>query len=88
MAIPEKLIPLTIYKAYQNQSILSMEMGKMLEIGFLLMIISMHYFWLLKRVIGQSYCIGGKSEKSNKNVVLEICKIMDKIIPLNAPHKN
>ena len=85
---PEKLIPLTIYKAYQNQSIPLYGDGENVRDW---LFIDDHIDALLlvakKGVIGQSYCIGGKGEKSNKNVVLEICKIMDKIIPLNAPHK-
>ena len=38
--------------------------------------------------IGESYCIGGDSEKNNKEVVLSICEIMDQIKPNNKPHQS
>ncbi len=85
---PEKLIPLSIYKAYRNQSIPLYGDGKNVRDW---LFIDDHIDALLlvakKGFIGESYCIGGQGEKSNKDVVLEICKIMDKIIPLKAPHK-
>ena len=85
---PEKLIPLSIYKAYHNQSIPLYGDGKNIRDW---LFIDDHIDALLlvakKGLIGESYCIGGEGEKSNKDVVLEICKIMDKIIPLKAPHK-
>ena len=84
---PEKLIPLTIYKAYRNQSIPLYGDGKNVRDW---LFIDDHIDALLlvaqQGVIGESYCIGGRGEQSNKDVVLEICKIMDKIIPQNAPH--
>tara|TARA_B100001989_G_C24476197_1_gene431924 strand:- start:33 stop:1103 length:1071 start_codon:yes stop_codon:yes gene_type:complete len=86
---PEKLIPLTIHKAYRNESIPLYGNGENIRdwlfiddhIDALLLVAS-------KGVIGQSYCIGGKGEKTNKEVVLEICQIMDRIRPSDAPHKN
>ena len=84
---PEKLIPLTIYKAHRNQSIPLYGDGKNVRDW---LFIDDHIDALLlvakQGVIGESYCIGGRGEQSNKDVVLEICKIMDKINPLNAPH--
>ena len=85
---PEKLIPLTIYKAYRNESIPLYGDGENIRDW---LYIDDHIEALIlvatKGVIGQSYCIGGNGEKSNKEVVLHICKIMDKILPSNAPHK-
>ena len=36
--------------------------------------------------ISETYCIGGHGEMTNKKIVYEICKIMDKIHTDNAPH--
>ena len=36
--------------------------------------------------LGESYCIGGNMEKSNNDVALEICKILDKRFPNKKPH--
>ena len=36
--------------------------------------------------IGESYCIGGYGEKTNKQVVNKICEIMDEINPGKEPH--
>ena len=39
-------------------------------------------------ISGQKYCIGGFGEKSNKEVVLDICNLMDKYCPKSFPHSN
>ena len=86
---PEKLIPLTIYKAYHNEKIPLYGDGKNVR-DWLFIDDHIDALFLVakKGVIGQSYCVGGKGEKSNKEVVLQICKIMDKLMPSKAPHEN
>ena len=86
---PEKLIPLVIFKAHQNKKIPIY--GDGLNIRDWLFIDDHVEALLLvakKGLIGESYCIGGNGEKSNKEVVLKICEIMDKKFPSKAPHKN
>ena len=89
LQFPEKLIPLVIFKAFQNEKIPIY--GDGLNIRDWLFIDD-HVDALLlvaeKGIVGESYCIGGNGEKSNKEVVLKICEIMDKKFPLKAPHKN
>ena len=86
---PEKLIPLVIFKAFQNEKIPIY--GDGLNIRDWLFIDDHVEALLLvaeKGIVGESYCIGGNGEKSNKEVVLKICEIMDKKFPSKAPHKN
>jgi dTDP-glucose 4,6-dehydratase len=42
---------------------------------------------LEKGVVGETYNIGGDSEKANIDVVTTICSIMDEVHPSGAPHK-
>ncbi len=42
---------------------------------------------LEKGKIGQTYCIGSKNEKTNNEVVLLICEILDKIKPIKSFQK-
>ena len=86
---PEKLIPLVIFKAFQNKKIPIY--GDGLNIRDWLFIDDHVEALLLvaeKGKVGESYCIGGNGEKSNKEVVLKICEIMDRKFPSKAPHKN
>ena len=84
---PEKLITLVISKAVEGQKIpiygdgLNVRDWLFVEdhIEALLLVIQ-------KGVIGQSYCIGGNGERTNKYVVEFICAILDKRIPNNSPH--
>ena len=41
-----------------------------------------------KGKVGKSYCIGGFGEKTNKEVQLQICNILDKITPKEFPHSD
>ena len=38
--------------------------------------------------VGETYCIGGNSEKTNLEVVDTICCVLDELKPDKAPHKN
>ena len=39
-----------------------------------------------KGEVGKSYCIGGFGERSNKEVQLQICNMLDKFNPREFPH--
>ena len=86
---PEKLIPLSIYKALSNKPIQIYGDGENIRDW---LFVDDHIDALVqiarKGRVGESYCVGGNGEKSNKEVVLEICEIMDNKFPLKAPHKN
>ena len=36
--------------------------------------------------LGESYCVGGHGERSNKQVVQMICSLLDELRPQGAPH--
>tara|TARA_Y100001978_G_scaffold202429_1_gene223522 strand:- start:62 stop:1117 length:1056 start_codon:yes stop_codon:yes gene_type:complete len=84
---PEKLIPLVISKALNGKKIpiygdgLNVRDWLFVEdhVDGLLLVIQ-------KGKIGESYCIGGYGERTNKYIVEFICSVLDKRIPNNAPH--
>lgn len=84
---PEKLIPVVILKAAAQQPIPLYGDGKNVRDW---LYVEDHVDGLLlaanKGKLGDSYCIGGHGERTNKEVVLQICSIMDEIQPLQTPH--
>ncbi len=85
---PEKLIPLVILKALRAEPIPLYGDGKNIRDW---LYVDDHVEALLlvatKGQLGKSYCIGGRSEKSNLDVVKEICVLMDKLRPKEMSHK-
>ena len=79
---PEKLIPLTILKALNNENIPLY--GNGLNIRDWLHV-SDHVDALLliaeKASLGERYCIGGNCERTNKDIVTTICKFLDEYCP-------
>ena len=86
---PEKLIPLVISKALDGKKIpiygdgLNIRDWLYVEdhVEALLLVIQ-------KGKIGESYCIGGYGERTNKYIVELICSILDKRKPANSPYSN
>jgi len=80
----EKLIPNTINKALTGQSIPVYGDGKQIRDW---LFVDDHaqalYLALTQGKIGQSYNIGGNSEKKNIEVVTAICELMDKLAPMH-----
>ena len=79
---PEKLIPVIIMKALVNEEIPIY--GDGLNIRDWLFVED-HVSGLLKVIengtIGEKYCIGGDSEKTNLEVANQICEILDDLKP-------
>ncbi len=83
---PEKLIPLIINKALNEEQIPIYGNGKNIRdwlfvedhIDALLTVIK-------KGDIGDTYCIGSNNEKTNIEIAELICLIIDKLIPLKYP---
>ena len=77
----EKLIPLTLSKIFNNQKIPIYGNGQNVRDW---LFVEDHIDALIKVIergsIGESYCIGGKEEVSNIELVKLICEIMDKKI--------
>ncbi len=84
---PEKLIPLTIFKAFRGETIPIYGDGQNVRdwlhvedhINALLSVLN-------KGNIGESYCIGGLCEKKNIEVVNLICHYLDEKIPSKNSH--
>ena len=85
---PEKLIPLVILKAINNEIIPLYGDGSNIRDW---LFVEDHVDAIIKiwdkGKIGETYCIGGKSEKSNKMIVEIICEILDKKLNKNNSHK-
>ncbi len=84
---PEKLIPLVILKALQKEDIPIYGDGSNIRDW---LFVEDHVDALLLAAfngkVGETYCIGGYGEVSNKEIVHKICKILDNEIPHNFPH--
>ena len=84
MAVSEKLIPKIINNAINNVPIPIYGNGE--NVGDWLFVedhVEALLLLLCKGNIGNKYCIGGNSEKSNNQIAIMICEYLDKILPLN-----
>ena len=79
---PDKLIPLTIYKAIKNEFIPIYGAGENIRDW---LFVEDHVEAILhiafKASKGSSYCVGGCNELSNINIVKMICNFLDKKLP-------
>ncbi|MDO9183599.1 MAG: dTDP-glucose 4,6-dehydratase [Bacteriovorax sp.] len=88
---PEKLIPLTITNAMKGIKLPVYGKGENIRDW---LYVEDHARALALVVtegkIGETYNIGGESERKNIEVVREICRILDKLLPnsKNVPHEN
>ena len=86
---PEKLIPLVILKALNLEKIPIYGRGENIRDW---LFVEDHINALLlvaeNAKPGSSYCIGGSQERTNNEVVLKICKILDTLKPSEEPYKN
>ncbi len=86
---PDKLIPLIIMKALNEEKIPIYGDGKQIRdwlyvddhVDALTLIAS-------NGKIGSTYCIGGNNEKTNNDVAHMICKIIDKLKPKSFSHSS
>ncbi len=85
----EKLIPKAILNALNGENIPLYGDGRNIRDWIF---IEDHIDALLlvakKGEVGTQYCIGSNNEKSNVDVLLEICSLMDHYLPKSYPHKN
>ena len=86
---PEKLIPLSILKGIKGEHIPLYGNGSNIRDW---LYVEDHVDALLliaeKGKVGKSYCIGGFGEKTNKEVQLQICNLLDKVKPKEFPHSD
>ncbi len=79
---PEKLIPLIIMKCLAKETIPIYGDGSNIR-DWLYVIDHVNALILVAKNgrIGESYCIGGNSEKTNLSIAKEICEILDELSP-------
>ncbi len=86
---PEKLIPLSIIKALKGESIPIYGNGQNIRDWIF---VEDHIDAILcvakKGKIGQTYCIGGNCEKSNKELINIICELLNEMVPNVNPYSN
>ena len=84
---PEKFIPKIILNAINNKKIPIYGNGFNIR-DWLFVDDHISALLLLSKEgrIGESYCIGGNGEKTNNQVVMQICSILDKKFPDQIPH--
>ena len=86
---PEKLIPVVILKAVAGEAIPLYGDGMNIRDW---LFVEDHVDALLLAAnngrIGESYCIGGHGERTNLQVIENICTILDKLKPEGSPHRN
>ena len=84
---PEKLIPLMILNAIDGKNLPIYGDGANIR-DWLHVEDHCTAIWnvLRKGRVGETYCIGGNSEKTNLEVVDTICRTLDKLRPEGAPH--
>lgn len=79
---PEKLIPVVILKALAGEPIPLYGDGANIRDW---LFVEDHVEALLLAAtrgrLGQSYCVGGHGERTNQQVVLAICKLLDELLP-------
>ena len=86
---PEKLIPLTILKAVEDLPIPIYGNGDNIRDW---LYVEDHVDALIQVInngeIGKKYCIGGNNEKTNLQIVNNICSYLDKKLNKNYSHKS
>jgi dTDP-glucose 4,6-dehydratase len=84
---PEKLIPVVVLKALAEEPIPLYGDGANVRDW---LYVEDHVDALLLAAtqgrLGESYCVGGHGERSNRDVVEAICSILDELRPASAPH--
>ena len=84
---PEKLIPVVILKAVAAEPIpLYGDGANVRDWLFVEDHVEALLLAAIRGTVGESYCVGGHGERSNKQVVEAICALLDQRLPAGAPH--
>jgi len=85
---PEKLIPLTITRAFEGQSLPVYGKGENVRDW---LYVEDHVDGLLTVLDrgrpGANYNIGGREERTNLEVVRQVCRVLDRLVPAAAPRE-
>ena len=80
---PEKLIPLVILNAIEGKSIPVYGSGEQIRDWlFVEDHVKALYLVISNGAVGESYNIGGFNEKTNIDVVLEVCRVLEEFLPI------
>ena len=86
---PEKLIPLVIFNALHEKKIRIYGDGQNIRDW---LYVEDHVDGIMlaanKGKLGKSYCIGGFGEITNKDIVLKICNLLNKLSPNSSPYES
>ena len=86
---PEKLIPLVILHAIQGKTLPIYGLGDQIRDW---LYVDDHakalYLVITKGRTGETYNIGGDSERRNIQVVTEICALLDELVPARQPYRH
>lgn len=85
--LPEKLIPHTILNTLAGKPI--PVYGKGENVRDWLYVddhVKALYLILRKGNPGETYCVGGRNERSNLEVVMDICAILNELVPSSSPY--
>ena len=84
---PEKLIPLMILNASESKPLPVYGDGTNIRDWLYVDDHARALFLIARRGgIGEKYNVGGRNQLSNRDVVQNICELMDRLRPANAPH--
>jgi dTDP-glucose 4,6-dehydratase len=85
---PEKLIPLVILNAGEGKPLPVYGDGSNVRDWlFVEDHVRALYLILTKGRVGESYNVGARNERTNLEVVEQICDVFDELVPQNAPHR-
>lgn len=88
LQFPEKLIPLVILNALNNKALPIYGDGKQIRDWLFVMDHCNALNTILEKgVLGETYNIGGESEKTNLEIVEKICAILDELKPKKESYK-
>ncbi len=83
---PEKLIPLTILNAMEGKSLPVYGRGENVRDWLYVEDHARALDLIAERgQVGETYNVGGRSERRNIDVVREICRVLDELLPKNKP---
>jgi len=85
--LPEKLIPVAILNALEGRTLPIYGDGKNVR-DWLYVDDHVHALCLIAEqgMAGRCYNVGGRNERTNIEVVRNICSLLDKFVPSSAPH--
>lgn len=84
---PEKLIPLTILNALHGRSLPVYGRGNHIRDWLFVEDHARALHLILTRGrLGEKYNVGGRNERSNIEVVMHICALLDDLVPTGRPH--